>query len=207
MYQAAPRCFNRPLAEHADGSLAPSPGQTPDNQDVALQCLGEVLRSHDIRMAIWSSETTEKGKSSASGSGGDTKVIEGLTALLKETNASQSPTSPQTQYQVALCFWLLSFEQEISENIEAQFGIVPLLSELCKRAVKEKIVRVILSTFRNLLTLAPGPNRPALLMASSGMLTFTQSLIASKRFFGDDEVKEDTVWLRDYLKAASRELT
>lgn len=58
-----------------------------------------------------------------------------------------------------------------------------------------------------MLTLAPEENKSALLMASSGMLTFTQSLIASKRFFGDDEVREDSEWLRDYLKAASRELT
>lgn len=60
---------------------------------------------------------------------------------------------------------------------------------------------------QNLLNLAPAANRPALLMASSGILPFTQSLIASKRFFGDDEVREDTEWLRDYLRAASRELT
>lgn len=44
-------------------------------------------------------------------------------------------------------------------------------------------------------------------MSSSGLLNYTQSLMTSKRFFGDDEVKEDTEWLRDYLKAASRELT
>jgi hypothetical protein len=44
-------------------------------------------------------------------------------------------------------------------------------------------------------------------MASNGILGFTKSLIASKRFFGDDEVKEDTEWLHEYLKTASRELT
>jgi len=178
--------------------------QTPENQDVALQCLGEVLRSHGIRMSVWNSETSEKGKSAGDG---ETKVLAGLTSMLESINTSSAPVSPQTQYQVAFCFWLLSFELEIAEQIETKFGIIPLLSELCKRAVKEKVVRVILSTFRNLLTLAPAPNKPALLMASSGMLGFTQSLMMSKRFFGDDEVKEDTEWLRDYLKAASRELT
>lgn len=46
-----------------------------------------------------------------------------------------------------------------------------------------------------------------MLMASSGVLNFTQTLITTKRFFGDDEVKEDTEWLRDYLRAARKELT
>lgn len=58
-----------------------------------------------------------------------------------------------------------------------------------------------------MLTLAPEENKPALLTASSGMLGFTQSLITSKRFFGDDEVREDTEWLHTYLKDASRQLT
>lgn len=58
-----------------------------------------------------------------------------------------------------------------------------------------------------MLTLAPEENKSALLMGSSGMLNFTQSLMSSKRFFGDDEVREDTEWLRDFLKSASRELT
>lgn len=44
-------------------------------------------------------------------------------------------------------------------------------------------------------------------MPSSGILQFTQSLMTSKRFFGDDEIRDDTEWLRDFLKAASRELT
>lgn len=49
--------------------------QTPDNQDVALQCLAEVLRIHEIRMLVWNTETDEKGKGQANASTG--KVIQG----------------------------------------------------------------------------------------------------------------------------------
>jgi V-type H+-transporting ATPase subunit H len=46
-----------------------------------------------------------------------------------------------------------------------------------------------------------------MLMSSSGVLNFTQQLITTKRFFGDDEVREDSEWLRDYLRSARKELT
>lgn len=176
--------------------------QNWENQDIALQCLNEVLRSHEIRLLVWNSETSEKGKSQAENG----KIIEGLVELLKSMVEAQSPSSPQTQYGVAMCFWLFSFEKVIDEKIE-RFGTIPLLSDVARRAVKEKVVRVILSAFRNMLTLAPTENQSAMLMSSSGMLNFTQSLITTKKFFGDDEVKEDAEWLRDYLRAARKELT
>ena len=82
-----------------------------------MQCLGEILRSHNIRQAIWSSETSGKGKGQAT-EAGEGKILEGLRGLLKSIVDSASPTSPQTQYQVALCFWLFSFERDFCENVE-----------------------------------------------------------------------------------------
>ena len=60
---------------------------------------------------------------------------------------------------------------------------------------------------QNFLVLAPAANKAALLMSSSGMLQYTQGLITTKRFLGDDEIKEDAEWIRDYLRTASRELS
>ncbi|KAL7008841.1 H(+)-transporting V1 sector ATPase subunit H [Cystobasidiomycetes sp. EMM_F5] len=179
--------------------------QSADNQDIALQCLGEVLRSHTIRLAVWNSEASDKGKGQAQA--GDGKIIEGLTNMLKSIINANTPVSPQVQYQIVFCFWLFSFEQVVCDGIEGKFGVIALLSDVARRAVKEKVVRVILSLFRNLLTLSPNANKSSLLMPSSGILQFTQSLMTSKRFFGDDEIRDDTEWLRDFLKAASRELT
>lgn len=69
-----------------------------------------------------------------------------------------------------MCFWLFSFEKVIDEKIgryvasfqcrklelladgaicpHSRFGTIPLLSDVARRAVKEKVVRVILSAFR-----------------------------------------------------------
>ena len=51
-------------------------------------------------------------------------------------------------YQVGFCFWLLTFEQEIAEQINKKFDIIPLLTTVAQTAVKEKVIRVIVATFR-----------------------------------------------------------
>jgi hypothetical protein len=72
---------------------------------------------------------------------------------------------PQMSYQVAFCIWLLSFEQNIAEQINKyilsfhdciplmiikyrQYDIIPTLVEVAQNAVKEKVIRVIVATFR-----------------------------------------------------------
>jgi V-type H+-transporting ATPase subunit H len=73
---------------------------------------------------------------------------------------------PQMSYQVAFCIWLLSFEQNIAEQINKyilsfhdciyflmiikyrQYDIIPTLVEVAQNAVKENVIRVIVATFR-----------------------------------------------------------
>lgn len=73
---------------------------------------------------------------------------------------------PQMCYQIGFCFWLLSFDTEISEQINKyvhsytllrywaraftvirKYDIIPLLIDIAKAAVKEKVIRVIIATF------------------------------------------------------------
>lgn len=77
--------------------------------------------------------------------------------------------SPQMSYQVAFCFWLLSFEQDVAEQINKyalslisfksaslvipfsanrKYDIIPLLIDVAQAAVKEKVIRVVVATFR-----------------------------------------------------------
>ena len=44
-------------------------------------------------------------------------VQRSLTKLLEHLTDSSTPVSPQTQYQVALCFWLFTFEQNVCEKL------------------------------------------------------------------------------------------
>lgn len=66
-------------------------------------------------------------------------------------------------YQVAFCFWLLTFEQNVAEQLDQyalaqsfvltgsfyvrKYDVIPVLVEVAKTA-KEKVIRVIVAAFR-----------------------------------------------------------
>ncbi|KAF8078172.1 armadillo-type protein [Lyophyllum atratum] len=110
---------------------------------------------------------------------------------------------PQMSYQVALCFWLLSFEQNVAEELNKKYDVIPLLINVAQEAVKEKVIRVIVATFRNLVAKAPAANLPAMLVAQ--LLPFVKNL--STRKWQDDDVLEDVKFLRDELNANFQILT
>ena len=82
--------------------------------------------------------------------------------------------------------------------------MIPALVELARNAVKEKVVRVVLATFRNLVTRAPDANTAALLNAKCP--AYLAQLQQSRRW-GDDEVREDVDFLAQELKNAKQKLT
>ena len=124
-------------------------------------------------------------------------------------------------YQIGFCFWLLTFEQEIAEEInkcgleqlnpfdkadprhDRKYDLIPLLTDVAQEAVKEKVIRVIVSTFRGLVTKAPAANLPAMLVAQ--LLPFVKNL--STRKWGDEDIVEDVQFLRGELSARFESLT
>jgi V-type H+-transporting ATPase subunit H len=128
---------------------------------------------------------------------------------------------PQMCYQIAFCFWLLTFEQEIAEEInrsvsqllylpiqtdalsDRKYDIIPLLTGVAQAAVKEKVIRVIISTFRGLVTKAPAANLPAMLVVQ--LLPFVKNL--SGRKWSDEDIVEDVQFLKDELSARFESLT
>ncbi|TNY18749.1 ATPase, V1 complex, subunit H [Rhodotorula diobovata] len=176
------------LLQHLS-SLVQQPNE-PEGQDVAVQCLESVLRVSRARSMCWG---PSEGKEAVPAP----KVIEGLVHLLRA-----SP-SPQMQYQLAFCFWLLTFEDQIASEINAHYNLIPLLLDVSKRAIKEKVIRVVLASFRNLVTEAPKANLAPMLVAK--VLPYVQTLQGRK--FSDDEIKEDVDFLVEELKSSFEGLT
>ncbi|GAA5861771.1 hypothetical protein JCM1840_005261 [Sporobolomyces johnsonii] len=168
-------------------NLIRSPNE-PEGQDVGVQCLESVLRVQKARTAAWATEDDESKAP---------KVVEGLVQLLK------SNPSPQMQYQLAFCFWLLTFDTAIAESINSKYALIPLLIDLARGAIKEKIIRVVVAAFRNLVVKAPKETLSAMLVAK--VLPFVQSLQGRK--FGDEEIREDVDFLVDELKKSFEGLT
>ncbi|KAL1683509.1 armadillo-type protein [Schizophyllum commune] len=99
-----------------------------NRRDVAVQCLEALLARPEVRQAVWSIP----------------KIITGLVDILK------NKPGPQMSYQVAFCFWLLTFEQNVAEEINKS----------------------------NLVSRAPTANLPAMLV--SQLLPFAKNLAARK---------------------------
>ena len=77
-----------------------------------------------------------------------------------------------------------------------KYNMVVLMIDLARTAVKEKVIRMVVAAFRNLIVNAPAENLPSMLVAK--LLPFVQSL--ATRMFSDEETKEDVDFLVEQLK-------
>ena len=84
-----------------------------------------------------------------------------------------------------------------------QYNLIPLLLDVSKRAIKEKVIRVALASFRNLVTKAPKANLAPMLVAK--VFPYVQTLQGRK--FSDDEIRDDVEFLVDELKSSFAGLT
>jgi len=156
-------------------------GSSINGRDVGVQALEALLPRPEVRNAVWKMPP----------------LISGLVSILKG-----SP-GPQMTYQVAFCLWLLTFEANVAQEINKKYDIIPILTDAAQSAVKEKVVRVIIATFRNLVSTAPDANLPAMLVAK--LLPFVNNL--STRKWSDEDIVEDVQYLKDELTANFRSLT
>ncbi|KAF9459349.1 armadillo-type protein [Collybia nuda] len=156
-------------------------GNSTNKREVAVQCLETLLARRHCRRVVWSIPG----------------IIAGFVEILKHR------PGPQGSYQVAYCLWLLSFEQNVAEQINKKYDIIPLLIDVAQGAVKEKVIRVIVATFRNLITKAPASNLPAMLVAQ--LLPFVKNLCSRK--WSDEDILEDVQFLRDELNTNFQSLT
>ncbi|CAI2184745.1 3034_t:CDS:10 [Funneliformis geosporum] len=147
----------------------------PNVCDLAVQILDSTLRVPGYRLKLWEAP----------------QAIDALVNLLKVRN----PT-PQMQYQIIFCFWLLTFERAVSLEFNKKYDLIPTLINIAKGAIKEKIIRVIIGTFKNLVDKAPEANLPAMLVAR--LLNFCENL--SSRKWSDNEIVEDIEFLKDQLQ-------
>ncbi|ORY31205.1 armadillo-type protein [Naematelia encephala] len=149
--------------------------------EVAAQTLSAVLGTKQFRLAVWEEE----------------QCISGLVKSLKIN------PNPQAQYWAISCLWQLSFEQAAAKGLDRKFDIIAILINVAKAAVKEKVIRVVVATFHNLLYIAPAQNIPSMFV--SKLHPFVVSLQSRK--WSDDEVVEDLDYLAGELKTRLDGLT
>ncbi|CAE6415985.1 unnamed protein product, partial [Rhizoctonia solani] len=158
---------------------------SPNAQDISLQCLAAILSLRSARSLAWQNQNRE--------------IVRGLVKILK----GPPVPVPQTAYLASYAIWLLSFDQAVSEGVNTEFDVIPILVGIAQAAGKEKVIRVTIATFKNLATKAPAANLPSMLVAK--LLPFCKNLTTRK--WTDEEILDDITFLRDLLQQSFESLT
>ncbi|KAG0148755.1 hypothetical protein CROQUDRAFT_60300 [Cronartium quercuum f. sp. fusiforme G11] len=196
-------------SKEASHAIVPAIGQLVQSEDgneqeIGIQCLDQVLKQPSVRRAVWHGDDRSEPSQGAPATSADSQSTKSglLSSLIKLLKAG-SKLNSQMQYRVGFCFWLLSFDTDIAANLNKKYGAIPLLTELTRVAVKEKVTRVLIATLRNLAAKAPDVNLGPMLVA--GDLPLIQNLASRK--WSDEELKEDLQWLKEQLQEAKNKMT
>ncbi|CEI94961.1 hypothetical protein G6F70_001582 [Rhizopus microsporus] len=159
-------------------------GNQNDIAELAIQELESLLRISQYRLPIWNTQNTVK-------------------ELVHRLSVNKTASTPQIQYQIIFCLWLLTFEKDVAADINEKYDIIPLLVDIAKSAVKEKVIRVSIATLRNLVELAPSRNLATMLVVK--LLPFTENLSARK--WSDADILEDIDFVKERLQEDFQSLT
>jgi V-type H+-transporting ATPase subunit H len=113
----------------------------------------------------------------------------------------------QLQYQLINCLWLLTFDKQIAEMF-VQYPVVPVLAKILAEALKDKVIRIIMAFFRNMISVPEDKDVVAqyLLAMIQCKVPKTIELLEAKDF-DDIELKEDLDFLVKQLDESMQEVS
>lgn len=133
--------------------------------------------------------------------------VDGIPTILQVLAASK--VGFQIQYQLTFCLWCLTFNSMLIEKMNnSRYSTIPILSDILSDSVKEKVSRIILATFRNLLE-KPEERETiqenALAMVQCKVLKQLELLEARK--FDDPDIVDDLEFLQQKLQESVHDLS
>ncbi|KAF7222263.1 V-type proton ATPase subunit H isoform X1 [Nothobranchius furzeri] len=161
-----------------------SPGESSQYVQCVAGCLQLMLRVNEYRFA-W-------------------VEADGVTCI---TAVLSNKCGFQLQYQMIFCIWLLAFSPQLCEQLR-RYNVVPALSDILQESVKEKVTRIILAAFRNLLEKsAERETRQeyALAMIQCKVLKQLENLEQQK--YDDEDITDDIKFLLERLGESVQDLS
>ncbi|XP_038992607.1 V-type proton ATPase subunit H-like [Hibiscus syriacus] len=125
---------------------------------------------------------------------------DGVKLLIPLITPASTQQSNQLLYETCLCVWLLSYYEPAIEYL-ATSRALPRLVDVVKSSTKEKVVRVVVLTFRNLLSKGTFGAQ----MVDLGLPQIVQSLKAQA--WSDEDLLETLNHLEDGLKDNIKKLS
>ncbi|KAG7209553.1 hypothetical protein KM043_015632 [Ampulex compressa] len=158
----------------------------PNNEYIqsVARCLQMMLRIDDYRFAFVS--------------------VDGISTLLSVLSGR---VNFQVQYQLIFCLWVLTFNPLLAEKMN-KFNVIPILADILSDSVKEKVTRIILAVFRNLIEkVEDGQVAKEHCIAMVQCKVLKQLSILGQRKFDDEDITGDIEFLNDKLQASVQDLS
>lgn len=150
----------------------------------SASCLQMMLRIDDYRLAFVG--------------------VDGITTLVSVLGGR---VNFQIQYQLTFCLWVLSFNPALAEKMH-KYNSIPILADILSESVKEKVTRIILAVFRNMLEKPADVDisrANAIAMVQCKVLK--QLDILQGRKFDDPDIIEDIEFLNNKLQESVQDLS
>lgn len=113
----------------------------------------------------------------------------------------------QIRYQLIFCLWCLTFNANIVERV-SKMNIIPTLVDILSESGREKVVRIILATFRNMLE---KPEEKEILQENALAMVRAkvpkQLELIEGRKIDDQDLLDDLKWLDEKLAASVQDLS
>ena len=110
----------------------------------------------------------------------------------------------QIQYQLSFCLWVLTFNAGIAEKLH-KFGVIPILADILTDAQKEKVSRIILAVFRNLIEKPEDAQ-----ITKENCISMVQCKVMKQlefieqRKFDDEDIQGDIEFLKEKMEASKK---
>ncbi|XP_055593061.1 V-type proton ATPase subunit H isoform X2 [Uranotaenia lowii] len=148
------------------------------------RCLQMMLRIDDYRFAF--------------------VTVDGISTLI---SILSSRVNFQVQYQLVFCLWVLTFNPLLAEKMN-KFNVIPILADILSDSAKEKVTRIILAVFRNMIE-KPEDSQVAKehCIAMVQCKVMKQLQILEQRRFDDEDISADLEFLIEKLQNSVQDLS
>jgi len=130
--------------------------------------------------------------------------VDGISTLIRILS---SRVNFQVQYQLVFCIWVLTFNPLLATKMN-KFSVIPILADILNDCAKEKVTRIILAVFRNLIEKPTDPQvakEHCIAMVQSKVLK--QLSILEQRRFDDEDISADVEYLTEKLQNSVQDLS
>ncbi|XP_037817421.1 V-type proton ATPase subunit H isoform X2 [Lucilia sericata] len=130
--------------------------------------------------------------------------VDGISTLIRILS---SRVNFQVQYQLVFCLWVLTFNPLLATKMN-KFSVIPILADILNDCAKEKVTRIILAVFRNLIekpTDTQVAKEHCIAMVQCKVLK--QLSILEQRRFDDEDITSDVEYLTEKLQNSVQDLS